>query len=179
MDKTCFVVMPIGTQRFGSLEISAHDLLERYTDLVPEAISRARPSLTIVRADDIAGPGAITSDVFTHLMHAKYVVGDVTFPNPNVFYELEIDTHVGAEQFDKERRSEQVPFDFLDLRHIEYDNTPKGLKVLEEKLREHFDWLDLNPGKADNRFLELALTSGYEFPTSSKAALSIPVQVGH
>ena len=88
--KRCFVIMPIGDQNLPSGLITATELRERYTDLIREAISRVRPDAQVVRADDVAAPGAITADIFSRLMEADYVVADITYPNPNVFYELGI-----------------------------------------------------------------------------------------
>ena len=86
--KTCFVVMPIGDQHFNNISITAGELKTRYDDLIKEAILRAAPELEIVRADEISRPGTITSDILTRIMHSDLVIADVTYPNPNVFYEL-------------------------------------------------------------------------------------------
>lgn len=44
--------------------------------------------LTAVRADKISKPGLITGQVLDHLTRAKIVVADLSFGNPNVYYEL-------------------------------------------------------------------------------------------
>lgn len=49
---------------------------------------KARPNLEIVRADEVAFPGTMTTDIITRIMHSDYVIADVSYPNPNVFYEL-------------------------------------------------------------------------------------------
>src|SRR5262249_13797312 len=76
--------------RPGTWEYLGHcgQLRSRYDDLIREALLHADPTLEIMRADDVSAPGAITSDILTRLMHAEIVVADITFPNPNVFYEL-------------------------------------------------------------------------------------------
>src|ERR1700693_1350859 len=88
--QSCFVIMPIGDQKFAGYEVSASDLKSRYSDLIREAILKARPNLDVIRADEAPSPGGITTDIFERLMRADYVVVDITYPNPNVFYELGI-----------------------------------------------------------------------------------------
>jgi hypothetical protein len=154
--KRCFVIMPIGDQNLPSGLITATELRERYTDLIREAISRVRPDAQVVRADDVAAPGAITADIFSRLMEADYVVADITYPNPNVFYELGI-RHAcrSGTILIKEASEHPAPFDIYELRRIEYQNTPTGLKRLSDALLKQFDWIDENPDRPDNRFLEL------------------------
>ena len=86
--RTCFVVMPIGDQDVGNIKVAASELKAKYDDLIKEAIAKANPLLEVVRADEVSGPGMITSDIITRIMHSDLVVVDVTYPNPNVFYEL-------------------------------------------------------------------------------------------
>src|SRR5689334_7551053 len=85
---TCFAMTAIGDQEHDGVKITAHELRRRYDDLIKEALQRADPDLDIVRADDVANAGTITTDIVTRIMHSDLVVADVTYPNPNVFYEL-------------------------------------------------------------------------------------------
>lgn len=80
------------------------------------------------------------------------------------------DTLAGLEPCSSENVAQKAcPSIFLTFVHIEYENRPSGLKVLAERMREYFDWVDANPDKPDNRFLELALFTHYEFPSSAQA----------
>jgi len=164
MNKTCFVIMPIGEQRFGDIEVSAADLRNKYDDLIKVAISNAKPDLEIIRSDDITSSGTITSDILTLLMHSDYVVADVTYPNPNVFYELGIrhSCRPGTILI-KENGSANVPFDISHLRYINYENTSTGLKKLSKDLKNSFDNFDKRPNYPDNHVLELASRSKYKF----------------
>ncbi len=78
--------MPIGDQEVEGRTVTATELKSKYDDLIKETLRRADPSLEIVRSDEIALPGTITSDILTRIMHSDYVLADVTYPNPNVFY---------------------------------------------------------------------------------------------
>jgi hypothetical protein len=167
--KTCFVIMPIGDQAFGGTKVTEAELRLRYNDLIKEAIQKADPSLEIMRADEVLHAGSITSDVIMRIMYSDIVVADVTYPNPNVFYELGLRhaCRVGTVII-RDKNGPNVPFDIMHLRYIGYDNTPTGLKALAEELEKHFEYIDENPEYTDNQFLELAKISGYHFPQYGK-----------
>src|SRR6202043_2278908 len=44
--------------------------------------------LTVVRADQMGKPGMIGKQVIEHILRARVVIVDLSFHNPNVFYEL-------------------------------------------------------------------------------------------
>ena len=90
MNNTCFVIMPIGTQTLGDITITEQQLREKYDFIIKNAVIKANPSLEVIRADEELNPGSISNDIFTKLMHAQFVIADITYPNPNVFYELGI-----------------------------------------------------------------------------------------
>lgn len=169
MTKTCFVIMPIGEIEMGGVLITAEQLKERYDDLIKEALLRERPDLVVVRADEVAAPGGITTDIFTRLMHADYVIADITYPNMNVYYELGI-RHAcrPGTLLIRDKAGPKIPFDVAALRHVEYDNSPSGLKSLAKDLRQRLAWFDANPGRPDNDFLSLAQLTSYQFQNYSK-----------
>jgi hypothetical protein len=161
--------MPIGDQEIGDKKITAVELKAKYDDLIKEAILKANPYLEVVRADDVSGPGVISTDILTRIMHSNIVVADVTFPNPNVFYELGL-RHVckPGTIIIRDKHGPSIPFDIAHLRYIEYENTPTGLKALSERLKQYFDFLDKNPDKPDNQLLELAKLTAYSFQNYAK-----------
>jgi hypothetical protein len=167
--KTCFVVMPIGDQVFGDVKLTADELKRHYDDLIKEAILKADPSLEVVRADEVSLPGSITQEILTRLMHSDFVVADVTYPNPNVFYELGLRhaCRVGTVII-RDKKGPKIPFDIAHLRHIEYDNTATGLKTLARELHTYFDHFGRNPDRPDNQLQELAKLTGYKFPKYGK-----------
>ncbi len=164
MDETCFVIMPIGDQKYGNVKISSTDLRSKYDNLIKIAISNARPNLEITRSDDIAAPGEITTDILIQLMHSDYVVADITYPNPNVFYELGI-RHACRPKtiLIKENVKIDIPFDIHNLRYINYENTTHGLSKLSKDLKKYFDNFDRNPNNLDNHFLKTARSVEYKF----------------
>jgi hypothetical protein len=164
-NRTCFIVMPIGGLEFGGEKISSSDLKNRYDDLIKEALLRADPHLEITRSDDVAVPGTITTDILNRIMHSDLVVADVTYPNPNVFYELGLRhaCRVGTIII-RDKNGPRAPFDIAHLRHIEYDNTPTGLKDLADNLKLVLDHFSRNPASPDCHFQELAKLTQYCFP---------------
>jgi len=165
LGKSCFVIMPIGDQKLVTGNLSSDELSTRYSDLIKEALLRARPNLEVVRADEVSAPGGITTDILTRLMYSDYVVADITYPNPNVFYELGI-RHAcrSGTILIRELNAPQAPFDLFDSRHIAYENTPHGLKILANRLKAQFDWIDEHLSQPDNRFMELAKLTRFHFP---------------
>lgn len=165
MSNTCFVIMPIGAQKFGDIEFTAQDLRNRYDDLIREALLAALPTLEITRADDIALSGTITTDILTRIMRSDFVVADVSYPNPNVFYELGL-RHAcrSGTIIIRDAEAPKPPFDISHLRHFEYQNTPTGLKGLAENFRQYFRQFSSQPDRPDSHFLEIAKLTQFNFP---------------
>lgn len=158
--------MPIGDQEFGHMKLTEADLKSRYDDLIKEAILRADPSLDVSRADEVSTPGSLTTDILTRIMYSDIVVADVTYPNPNVFYELGLRhaCRIGTIII-RDQNGPEIPFDIAHLRYIEYEYTVTGLKSLAQKFKNIFDHFEHNSDKPDNHFLELARFTNYAFPT--------------
>lgn len=85
MNNTCFVIMPIGSQVIGNITITEEKLREKYDYIIKNAILKANPNLEVIRADEELNPSSISNDIFTKLMHSRFVIADITYPNPNVF----------------------------------------------------------------------------------------------
>lgn len=163
MNNTCFVIMPIGTQTIGNITLDEVNLREKYDYIIKEAILKADPTLEVIRADEELNPGSISNDIFTKLMHSKYVIADITYPNPNVFYELGIRHAIRPGTIlIREKVDFSIPFDISHLRHIEYTQEPSGMDKLASELKRRFDFYNKNPNKPDNQFLELCSFTNYE-----------------
>ena len=167
--KTCFVVMAIGDQQIDGKTVPSSELKDKYDHLIKEAILKARPGMDVVRGDEVALPGTMTTDIITRIMHSDYVVADVTYPNPNVFYELGL-RHAcrTGTIIIRDKNGPRVPFDIAHLRYVEYENTTVGLKDLATQLTQYFDHFDRDPGRPDNHFQEIAKLTSYIFPDYKK-----------
>src|SRR5947208_5652339 len=122
MKETCFVVMAIGDQSYNGETVTAASLQDTYNNVIKEALLQARPGLEVVRSDDVAVPGTITTDILTRLMHSTFVVVDITYPNPNVFYETGI-RHAckpGTLLIRDAEAPVKAPFDVSHQRYTEY-----------------------------------------------------------
>ena len=139
-NNTCFVVMPIGTQTFNGITLTEEKLREKYDYIIKNAVLKADSTLEVIRADDEINPSSMSNDIFLKLMHSKYVIADITYPNPNVFYELGIRHAIS---------------NISHLRYIEYTQEPSGMDKLSNELKKRFSFYDTNPQKVDNQFLEL------------------------
>jgi hypothetical protein len=174
--KSAFVIMPIGEQVFANVVVSESDLRDRYNHLIKEALLQAYPEIDVIRADEIAAPGVITTDILTNIMHADIIVADVTYPNPNVFYELGL-CHAARANGTIIIRESGVdsPFDIAHLRHIEYQNTPAGLKKLSERLKSSISLIENKPELLGNSFQEIAKLRSFQFPIYAQGEEANPM----
>lgn len=124
--KICFYITPIGTE--GSPERLHSDLFLNY--VVEPAI--AELNLKIVRADQIGKAGMIGAQIVEHILRSRLVIADLSFHNPNVFYELCLRHVIGLPLVQVIRQSDQIPFDVQQFRTIPIDN--EGIYTMIPKL---------------------------------------------
>lgn len=74
--------------------------------------------LRLVRADKIAEPGMINSQMIEHIARCKLVIADLSFHNPNVFYELALRHAVRRPIVQIIRQDEFAPFDVAQFRTV-------------------------------------------------------------
>lgn len=118
-DSTCFVISAIGVD--GSEERKhANMILE---SLVERAMEGS--GLEVIRADKISDPGMISGQVIEYLLKSALVVADLSFHNPNVFYELAIRHMIGLPTIHLIRKEDAIPFDVKDFRTIYVDTSDK------------------------------------------------------
>jgi len=114
---TCFYVTPIGEE--GSEQRQHSDLF--LSSIVEPAL--ATFGLSVVRADAIDKPGMITRQIIEHLLKARLVIADLSFHNPNVFYELALRHATRLPVVQIVRSGDSVPFDIGQMRTIRIDNS--------------------------------------------------------
>jgi len=113
--KTCFVVSPIGEEG-SDVRKSADDFLEL---LVEPALQPF--DFTVVRADKIASPTAITADMIQLVQTADLCIINLTDLNPNVFYECGRRHETGKPSLQLISKGQRLPFDVAGIRTIVYD----------------------------------------------------------
>lgn len=80
--KTCFYITPVGDE--NSDERQHADFM--MTFIIEPAVKEF--DLKVVRADQIGKPGMIGKQVVEHILKSRLVIADLSFHNPNVFYDL-------------------------------------------------------------------------------------------
>ena len=128
-EKTCFYITPIGDldteQRKHSDLFLAH--------IVEPALESF--DLRVVRADRIDKPGVITKQIIDYLIKSRLVIVDLSFHNPNVFYELAIRHMMKKPVVQITRRTDHIPFDINVMRTVVIDTAT--IYTLVPKLDAH------------------------------------------
>jgi hypothetical protein len=113
----CFVVSPIG---------DAGSATRKHADMVLNSIIRpiaACPDFDFIvsRADEISDPGMINDQVILKITTAKLVIADLSFLNPNVFYEIGLRHATGKPIIHMASNDTRLPFDTLGYRCLGFD----------------------------------------------------------
>lgn len=133
--KKCFVISPIGddsTPERAKQKKHANTVLKTFI----------RPALKgfideVVRADEIAEPGDINRQVLERLVTADLVIADLSFHNPNVFYELAVRHMLGKPYVQLINKGENIPFDIGSKRTIRFDTGDlDGLEETRAQIRQ-------------------------------------------
>lgn len=114
-DQTCFYITPIGDE---ASEVRRHaDMLLKH--LVEPAFEQFK--IKVMRADKIEKSGLITQQIFEQVVSAKFCVADLSFGNPNAFYELGIRHMTRLPTIQVIRKGDKIPFDVSQGRTIVVD----------------------------------------------------------
>lgn len=101
----------------GSEERKHADIVLNY--IIKEAADEA--GYDVVRGDDVGRSSMITVDIVNALLDADLVVADLSFHNPNVFYELGLRHSTGRPTIHVASLGTDLPFDNADHRAIFFD----------------------------------------------------------
>ncbi|MEU6306977.1 hypothetical protein [Streptomyces chartreusis] len=129
---TCFVISPIGGED-SDVRMAADDFLEL---LIEPVLSSYR--FKVVRADRMATPTAITTDVVRLVQEAELCIIDLTGHNANVFYECGRRHETGRPfiQMVSKNWEERLPFDVAGIRTLTYDlSNPRAVLASQTALR--------------------------------------------
>lgn len=116
-DNLCFYISTIGEE--GSEKRNHSDLF--LGSIVEPALEEFK--LKVVRADRIGKPGMITRQVVEHILRSRLVVADLSYHNPNVFYELSLRHACRLPTVQLIRRCDAIPFDLDQFRTVMIDTT--------------------------------------------------------
>lgn len=115
--RVCFVITAIGEE--GSEQRRHADLF--LNSLIEPALKES--GLNVVRADKIGAAGMITSQVLEHLMRARLAIVDLSFHNPNAFYEMAVRHTCGLPIVQVTRKCDKPPFDVNQVRTVVVDTS--------------------------------------------------------
>ena len=113
----CFYITPIGPEDSES---------RKHADLFLSALiqpAMQELGLKVVRADQIGEPGMITSQILEYLKRSKLAVADMSYLNPNVFYEVALRHAQRLPVVQIIRKADRLPFDVNQTRTITIDTT--------------------------------------------------------
>jgi len=116
-ENICFYVTPIGEENSEQ---------RKHSDLFLESIVEPalKPlGLIVKRADQIDKPGTITKQIIEYIYKSKLVIADLSYHNPNVFYELALRHAFRLPTVQIIRKSDRIPFDLNQTRTIIIDTT--------------------------------------------------------
>jgi hypothetical protein len=116
-ESTCFYISPIGA---ASSEYRQHSDLFMGTLIEPAVASFG---MSLVRADQIDKPGMITKQIMEFLVKARLVIVDMSYHNPNVFYELAIRHMMRLPIVQIVRKADTIPFDVNQMRTVIIDTS--------------------------------------------------------
>lgn len=136
MPDLCFVMMPFGEKvNVSNVKI---DFDSVYRQLISPAVTQAL--LKPIRDDEKKLGGLIIKTMFERIIFCDYAIADITYDNPNVFYELGIRHAVRpfTTIIISEKSNSNPPFDLSPVRIIyyEYDFTNRSIVNREEKISE-------------------------------------------
>jgi hypothetical protein len=113
--RVCYCISPIGADESEERQ-HADTILGALVEPAMEELG-----LMVIRADQIDKPGLITSQVIEHIAKAGLVIADLSFHNPNVFYELALRHASGKPTVQLIRAADRIPFDVEQVRTVKLD----------------------------------------------------------
>lgn len=108
----CFYITPIGD--VGSEHRRHSDFMMEY--IIQPAVKEF--GLRVIRADQMSKPGMIGKQVVEHILRSRLVIADLSFHNPNVFYELCLRHTTRLPTVQLKREVDTIPFDLNQYRTI-------------------------------------------------------------
>ncbi len=118
-ETSAFYITPIGEP--GSPQRRHADMFAN--SIVEPALEAS--GLKLVRADQIESPGVITKQIIEYIVHSRLVIADLSFQNPNVFYELALRHVLRKPTVQLIRKIDRIPFDVSQNRTVVIDEEDK------------------------------------------------------
>lgn len=135
----CFVITPIGDEESDERK-HANMILRNVIEPVVSELG-----LVARRADQIDRAGLITQQIFECLAKARICIADLSFNNPNAFYELGVRHMCKAPTVQIIRQGDRIPFDVSQGRTIKIDMSDvytvlESVESARKELRQHLKY---------------------------------------
>jgi hypothetical protein len=155
-ERICFVITPIGAD--DSVERKHSDTMLKH--LLEPVLAEFQ--LRAVRADKITKPGIITKQVIEYIAYSRICVADLSFNNPNAFYELGVRHAFKLSTIQIIRKGDKIPFDVSQGRTIIIDTADPytimdRIDAARTELREHLTAVTKGTEKPDDNPINLVL----------------------
>ncbi|MBD3630040.1 hypothetical protein [Cyclobacterium sp.] len=142
-NKVCFIITPIGSDDSEERK-HANMMLNHLIKPVCDDLG-----LNVVRADKIDKSGLITHQILEHIAKSAYCVADLSFNNPNVFYELGVRHVCQLPTVQIIRKGDKIPFDVSQGRTITIDTSDiytimDRFESARKELKEHIQKISNN-----------------------------------
>lgn len=129
----CFVIGPIGADH--SNERKHADFV--FDGIIVEALQGHISGIHITRADKDSYPGMITDRIINAIVESEIVIADLTYLNPNVFYEIGIRHSNEKPIIHIAEIGTALPFDNLGHKVVFYDKTSwQSISISRQLIRE-------------------------------------------
>jgi hypothetical protein len=143
--KRCFVITPIGDE--NTLTRRRADQILKY--VIEPAVAKFGYDTT--RADQIARPGLITSQIIEHLIEDELVIADISERNPNVFYELAIRHTIKKPFIQIKEAADTIPFDVTGMRTIDVDfRFIDSMQRCRDDIIKQIETIEKDPSKIES-----------------------------
>lgn len=154
--KICFVITPIGTD--DSIERKHSDTILKH--LLEPVLKEFE--LKAIRADKISKPGIITKQVIEYIAYSRLCVADLSFSNPNAFYELGVRHAFKLSTIQVIRKGDKIPFDVSQGRTIIVDTSDPytimdRIEAARKELKEHVTAITAGTAKQEDNPINLFL----------------------
>ena len=144
-EKICFVIAPIG-EPGSDTRTRSDQVLEHIIRPVVESCG-----YKAVRADEIAEPGMIPTQIIRHVVQDPLVIADLTGQNANVFYELAIRHYTGKPLVQIINNVEDIPFDVGSMRTIVVNHQDlDSVKKAKTEIQKQIQHLEANPSSLES-----------------------------
>lgn len=170
---TCFLLAPIGAPR-SEVRQRSEDVREF---VIKPAVESAGYRLT--RADELAAPGNITTQIIRLVVDAPLVIADLSGANPNVMYELAVRHAVGKPVIHVTTDARHIPFDIASYRVVVIDmQDPAAARRGQNQIVEAIRAAEINADRVDTPISAAINIAGVHRRLSAEHAEEAPQDAG-